>query len=188
LGINLLTEASEWEKGQKGDPSSSSIQVLAGCCGAIGGFFQPTSCPAIKALDSFPRSSCRLHCQAIWDSRLRFLFFSIIAPDQTNDALVYEQTLLQEILEDFQCGTFIAGDAAHILTQHRLVPFAGSCKQDLDKDSYNFDLLQLRIRIEISFGLLTTKGRILWRKLGTTLKNSTTIIEAYARMHKAIMC
>jgi hypothetical protein len=68
---------------------------------------------------------------------LRLLFFSIIAPGQTNDAVAYKQTLLLEIMEKFPYGAFLARDAAYILTEHMLVPCTGSCKQDPDKkDSY----------------------------------------------------
>jgi len=87
---------------------------------------------------------------------LRFLFFAVIAPGQTNDAVAYEQIMLHEIIEKFASGAFIAGNAAYILTEHMIVPFTGSCKQDPDKDSYNFFLSHLRIRIEVVFGLLTT--------------------------------
>jgi hypothetical protein len=86
---------------------------------------------------------------------LRLLFFSIIVVSgQTNDAVGYEQTLLHEIIKKFPYWAFIAGDAAYILTEHMLVPLTGSCKQDPDKDSYNFYLSQLEIGIEMSFGLL----------------------------------
>jgi hypothetical protein len=118
---------------------------------------------------------------------LRFLFFSVIAPGQTNDAVAFEQTLLHEIIEKMASGTYIAGDAAYIQTEHMLVPFTGSCKQDPDKDSYNFYLSQLRIRIEMAFGLLTTKWRILRRNLETSLKNSAKIVEACARLHNYVL-
>jgi hypothetical protein len=47
LDIDLPTEASEWEKIRKGFASKSYNQVLAGCVGAINGFFQPTKCPTL---------------------------------------------------------------------------------------------------------------------------------------------
>jgi hypothetical protein len=67
------------------------------------------------------------------------------------------------------------------------VPFTGSCKQDPDKDSYNVYLFQLKIQIEMSFGLLTTKWCILRRKLEMSLENSARIIEACARMHNYVL-
>jgi hypothetical protein len=91
---------------------------------------------------------------------------------------------LHEIIENFATGTFIAGDA--MLTEHLLVSFTGSCKQDPDKDSYNVYLSRLRIQIEMSFGLLTIKWHILKRKLKMSLENSARIIEACARMHNIL--
>jgi hypothetical protein len=151
--INLPTEASDWETVRKGFTSKSSNQVLTGCCGAIDGFFQKNKCPTAKESGGFPRTyfsghyqSYVLNCQAICDSRLRFLFFSVIAPGQTNDAVTFEQTFLHEIIDKkMASGTYIAGDVAYIQTEHTLVPFTGSSKQDPDKDSYNFYLSQLRI-------------------------------------------
>jgi hypothetical protein len=87
----------------------------------------------------------------------------------------------------YSSGAFIAGDAAYVLTEHLLVPFTGSCKEDADKDSYNFYLSQLRIRIEMAFGLLTTKWHILRRKLERSLTNSSRILEACARMHNYVL-
>jgi hypothetical protein len=147
LDISLSTKASKWEKVQKGFASKSSSPVLTGCVDAIDGFFQPTKCLMVAESCGFPHSYFSghyqpygLNCQAICDSRLRFLFFSVIAPGQTNDAVAYEQTLLHEIIENFAAGAFIAGGTAYMLTENLLVPFTGSCKQDPDKNSYNFYL------------------------------------------------
>jgi hypothetical protein len=121
------------------------------------------------------------------DARLRFHLFAVVAPGQTNDAVAYEATGLHDIIDKFPSGLYIVGDAAYVLTEHLLVPFTGSCRQDADKDSYNFFLSQLRIRIEMSFGLLTAKWRCLRKKLENTLENTATIPEACARMHNCVL-
>jgi hypothetical protein len=174
LAISLPTLPEEWEKIRKGFAAKSAYRVLKGCVGALDGFFQPTICPSLLESMGFPRSyysghynSYGINCQAMCDSRLRFLFFSVIAPGQTNDAVAYEETGLHAIINQLPSGLYVAGDAAYILTEHLLVPFTGSCRQDPDKDSYNFYLSQLRIRIEMAFGLLTTKWRCLRKKLGS---------------------
>jgi hypothetical protein len=194
LDINLPATPDDWENVRSGFAAKSANRVLKGCVGALDGFFQPTMCPTVKESCGFPRSyysghyqSYGLNCQAMCDSRLRFLLFTVIAPGQTNDAVAYEETGLHEILNELPSGLYVAGDAAYILTEHLLVPFTGSCRLDLDKDSYNFYLSQLRIRIEMSFGLLTTKWRCLRKKLETTLVNSAKIIEACARMHNYVL-
>jgi hypothetical protein len=194
LDIKLPTEPEEWEKIRKGFAEKSSHRVLSGCLGAIDGFFQPTICPTVLESCGFPRSyysghyqSTGLNCQAICDSKLRFLFFAVIAPGQTNDAVAYELTNLRDVIEKFAPGAFIAGDAAYLLTEHLLVPYTGTDKQNPDKDSYNFYLSQLRIRIEMSFGMLTTKWRILRRKLETSLVTSSKILECCARLHNYVL-
>jgi hypothetical protein len=106
------------------------------------------------------------------DSLLRFLFFTFIASGQTNNAVAYEETGLHDIIDMLPSGLYVAGNAAYVLTKHLLVPFTGSCRQDPNKDSYNFYLSQLRIQIEMTFGLLTTKWRCLRKKLETSLENS----------------
>ncbi len=158
----------EWEKKRKGFAFKSANQVLKGCVGALDGFFQPTICPTTKESDGFPRAyysghyqSYGLNCQAMCNSRLRFQLFTVVAPGQTNDAVTYEATGLHDIIDKLPSGLYVAGDAAYVLTEHLLVPFTGSCRQDPDRDSYNFYLSQLRIRIEMTFGLLTTKWRCL---------------------------
>jgi hypothetical protein len=82
---------------------------------------------------------------------------------------------------------FIAADAAYIVTEHVLIPFVGSQRQDRTKDAFNFFLSQLRIRIENSFGLLTTKWRILRRPLECSLKTNALILEVCARLHNFVL-
>jgi hypothetical protein len=66
--------------------------------------------------------------------------------------------------------------------------FMGSCKQDPDKDIYNLYLSQLRIQIEMLFGLLILERRVLRRKLEMSpLENSARIIEVCARMHNYVL-
>jgi hypothetical protein len=101
-------------------------------------------------------------------------------PGQTNDAVAHEETCLKEIIDKLPSGLYIAGDAAYILTEHLLVPFTGSCRLDPNKDSFTFYLSQLRIQIEMAFGVLTAKWRCLREKVETSLENSAKLIEACA--------
>jgi len=73
----------------------------------------------------------------------------------------------------------------HILSEHLLTPFFGSEKTDsVNNDTFNYFLSQLRIRIEMAFGLLVTKWRILsGTPLSFTLKNVSKTIMCCARLH-----
>jgi hypothetical protein len=61
---------------------------------------------------------------------------------------------------------FVVGDNAYVCTEHLLTPFCGNNRIIPENDAYDFYLSQLRIRVEMAFGLLKTK----WRILRTALK------------------
>jgi hypothetical protein len=75
--------------------------------------------------------------------------------------LLMRRLVSTKIIDKLPSGLYVAGDAAYILTEHLLVPFTSSCREDLDKDSYNLYLLQLRIQIKMAFGLLMAKWQCL---------------------------
>jgi hypothetical protein len=53
---------------------------------------------------------------------------------------------------------FLDGNAYGFSEQSR-IPFGGAHRNVVENDANNYYLLQLRIRIEHAFGLLTTKWR-----------------------------
>ena len=79
------------------------------------------------------------------------------------------------------------GDAAYSLHENLLVPFIGAHKLNPDKDAFNFHLSQLRIRIEMAFGRLVNKFRILKREIDGLIHNRADIIMACARLHNFII-
>jgi hypothetical protein len=110
-----------------------------------------------------------------------------MGPGNKSDQPAYEETGLVELLEQLPVGLFIAADAAYIVTEHILIPFTGSQRQDRVKDAFIFFLSQLRIRIEIAFGLLTTKWRILRRPLECSLQTNARILAICARLHNYVI-
>ena len=64
---------------------------------------------------------------------------------------------------------------------------SGDEKRDLTKDSYNYYLSQLRIRIEMSFGLLCSKFRILQRPIQVSLKGAGKLFLCCARLHNFVI-
>jgi hypothetical protein len=171
LAITMPATENEWEDIRKRFEAKSTEGIMRGTIGAIDGFFQPTKCPTLKECERNPRVyfsghyvSYGVNCQAICDSRLRFMYFGVIAPGTVGDQVAYEDTGLSDVIESFPPGLFIVADAAYTLTEHMLVPFTGSNRLHKEKDTFNYFLSQLRIQIEMAFGLLTTKWRILRRK------------------------
>jgi hypothetical protein len=194
LKIRLPEGREEWEVVRLKFHSKSEEGIVRGCVGAIDGFFQPTKCPTVKETNGNVRAYFSghyarygLNCQALCDSDLRFMFFGVMGPGNKSDQPAYEQTGLEAIIEGLPLGLYIAADAAYIVTEHVLIPFIGSQRQDRTKDAFNFFLSQLRIRIENAFGLLTTKWRILRRPLECSLKTNALILEICARLHNFVI-
>ena len=52
-----------------------------------------------------------------------------------------------------------------------------------DCDNYNFYASQLRIRVEMSFGMMQMKWGILWKPLKVSLTNVKHIITSISRLH-----
>ena len=76
-------------------------------------------------------------------------------------------TALPASLDGLPLGSYVVGDAAYTLSDKCITPFTGSQRLNPTKDAYNYFLSQVWIRIEMAFGLLTTKWQILKRPLGS---------------------
>ena len=68
-----------------------------------------------------------------------------------------------------------------------MTPFTGSQRDNLTHDAYNFYLSQMRIRIEMAFGRLTNKFRILRTHLGYSLSKSAEVLQSCAILHNYII-
>jgi hypothetical protein len=53
--------------------------------------------------------------------------------------------------------------------------------------SYNFYLSQLRIRVELAFGRMTTKFRLLRTKMSCNVVTQSRVIQAVARLHNFVI-
>ena len=80
-------------------------------------------------------------------------------------------------------GYYLIGDAVYSVGESMLTPFTGGHRNDPLEDAFNFFLSQLRIRIEMAFGLLTNKWRVLHAPLQTLLTHSSQVLMACAYLH-----
>jgi hypothetical protein len=126
-----------------------------------------------------------LNCQALCDPDLIFMYFCIAAPGKTNDIRAYDRCVgLKQWLARLPPEFFTGGDNAYTLTRKMLTPYTNAeMRGDNHKRTYNYYFSQLRIRIEMAFGLLTTK----WRRLRSTLNyynhKNAQIIRVCTKLH-----
>jgi hypothetical protein len=82
-----------------------------------------------------------------------------------------------------QAEYYIAGDNAYTLSQNIFILFSGAKKYDEVNRTFNFYLSQLRVRVEITCGLLTTKCQILRRALNYSSSKNARINGVCAKLH-----
>jgi len=125
-----------------------------------------------------------LNVQALTDPDLVFLYVCVAAPGKVNDIRAFNRcTDLLEWLEALPSQYYIIGDNAYPLSDRVLIPFSGAEFYVPANRTYNYFLCQLRIRIEMAFGRLTTKWRICRKTLNFANERNSKIISVCTKLH-----
>ena len=196
LAIKLPnTQAQLEELAQGFDSISAADGLFYGCVGAIDGWL----CQTIQPIDNNIKNKrdyfsghyqCfGLNIQAICDHRLRFIYFGITSPGKTGDARALNKCIkLRQWMEKHLKNSpfFFVGDNAYVLCDELLIPYSGNNMTESQR-TYNFYLSQMRIRIEMAFGRLTTKWRVFRTKLENTTETNSKICSVAAILHNYII-
>jgi DDE superfamily endonuclease len=102
-----------------------------------------------------------INIQATCDYRRRFVEVAVVAPGGCNDARAFRKCSLSGLVDNLPIGKHVVGDNAYGCCENLLTPFQGQEKENALKDAYNYHLSLVRIKIEMTFGLMVTKWRIL---------------------------
>ena len=94
---------------------------------------------------------------------------------------------LGQLIEGLPGMYFAIGDCAYTPTEHLLPIFGGEQAKILKHDNFNFFASQLRIRIEMAFGLMVKKWGILQRPLLCDLGHVKHVVCAIARLHNFVI-
>ena len=127
-----------------------------------------------------------INIQAACDLNSRFIYFALAGPGSQNDKVAIEQCTLGSLIDNLPNGYVAIGDAAYHPTE-RLAPiFYGVNRDEPLYDNFNFFASQLRIRIEMAFGLMQMKWRFLQQPRQVT-RNLPNIVMAIARLHNYVV-
>ena len=163
------------------------------CAGAIDGILvwihKPSAEECAKAGCSETKFFCGrkhkfgLNCQAVCDSRGKFLEVSIVYPGSTSDCLAFEGMSLFSRLESglLAPGLCLFGDNAYLNSIYMATPY--SAVSGGSKDAYNFYHSQLHI--ECAFGMFTHRWAILRSAIPmrVSLKKTIGLVIALAKLH-----
>jgi hypothetical protein len=169
----------------------SSRQVIPNCIGCIDGWLCPIKVPTsdsvanVRSFFSGHYQRYGINVQACCDAYCRFTAFSATSPGGTNDALAFLKWKFSKYLKDLMEAFIVLGDNAYVIDYNLLTPF-DKCEMGADwrtKDVYNFYFSQLRIRIEMSFGLLVNKWGVLQKPLKVDISKVSHVIHVCMRLH-----
>lgn len=193
LSYHFPRQPSQIESSSREFQMLSTNGALDGCVGCLDGLLLKIITPPatdtgnVKAYFSGHYQCYGINIQAVCDANCRFSYVAVAAPGSTFDATAYSKTSLSYFVEKLPVGKYIIGDNAYTCTEHLLTPFAGSHREDPKKDSYNFFVSQLRIRVEMTFGRFVNKWRIFKRSLHIRLKNVGKVFICATRLHNFCM-
>lgn len=191
LSINLPKEEELQKLADGWTEKSTGDGVFHGAVLMLDGFLSSRTKPACtNSADYFSghKKIFALNVQALCDHNLRFRYVCVAAPGKTNDIRAFGRcNHLQQWLQALPEQYFIGADAAYPLSNQILIPFKGPQRHEQYKSSYNFYLSQLRIRIEMAFGRMTTKFRVMRGKMTCSLQTQSKVIQVVTRLHNFII-
>tara|TARA_R110002050_G_scaffold81510_2_gene174290 strand:- start:107 stop:658 length:552 start_codon:yes stop_codon:yes gene_type:complete len=107
-----------------------------------------------------------------------------VCPGSVHDSYAIQCTDLGEVLlNGLPNNYFIAADEAYPLSGSLVSRYGGSVQDDTFKDSFNFYLSRMRVRIENAFALLVGKWGSLWKPLRIPLAQVPRYILALGKLH-----
>ncbi|KAE9078132.1 hypothetical protein PF010_g23077 [Phytophthora fragariae] len=172
----------------------SAEGVFSGCVGCVDGWLCAIRAPRLAETGGVgPQRyySGHYRCygvnvQACCDYRCRFTFVNVAQPGSCNDSRAFQQSALHGEMSEMENGFYLIGDNAYECDTHMLTPFTRVETTDIHRDAYNFYLSQLRIRVEMSFGLLAGRWQIFARPLLVPLEKVASIVQTAARLHNFV--
>ena len=187
LRIKFPSTSTELTNSDINFQSLSHNCVLKGCVESVYGWLCSIKAPYhtkvenVRAYFSGHYGHYGFNVQERCDSIFRFVDLSITSPGGTNDHREFDLCELKNVVKQLRKGLCVVVDNSYTVSNTLLTPYSGKDKNY--KDTFNFYLSQLLIRIEQAFWLLVNKWRIFDRDLGVDLDNVPDLIHATCSLH-----
>ena len=195
LALVFPTTKQEVQQMASGFRSFSHENILSGCVGCIDGWLCEIRMPSphevgrVQSFYSGHYARYGVNVQACCNYLSRFTAFSANCPGGMGDALAFRKWKISTFLDDIEGPYYLIGDNGYVQSAKVMTPF-NKIELQINKksrDAYNFYLSQLRICIEMAFGLLVAKWRVLKSKLHVKIANVPQVIHACMRLHNYVI-
>ena len=172
-----------------GFASISTDGIINNCAGVIDGYLLRIQVPAknevhnVKSFFSGHFQCYGVNIQAVADHHCRFTFIAFAGPGVMGDKDAIAETSLKDLIENLPFGICVIGDAAYCPSEHLVPVYQGLAKAEPRYDNFNYFASQLRIRIEMAFGMMNMKWGILNHPLSCGIRNLRWLIQAIGSLH-----
>jgi DDE superfamily endonuclease len=189
LAINFPYTAEEVKIAAKGFTSISSNSAIYTCVAVVDGYNLQIITPPkkeaknVRSFFSGHYQTSGFNIQAACDLNCRFVFLGVAGPGNLGDREAVNAVPLGDMIESLPGLFCVIGDCAYTPTEHFVAIFRGENAQLPINDNFNFYASQLRIRIEMAFGLMVKKWGILHRPLSIKLRNVSKLIVVIGQLH-----
>lgn len=193
LEIKFPTGSAEIQRAVEGFESISFQSAIKNCALVLDGYLLRIKTPQkatvgnVRSYFSGHYQCYGVNIQAACDHHCRFVYFAFASPGVTADRYAVKHCSLSRLIEGLPIGICAIGDAAYEATEHMVPVFMGHDRTKKRNDNFNFYASQLRIRIEMAFGLMQGKWGILLRPLGSNLVNVKELVQCIARLHNWVI-
>ena len=181
--------AEEIEEVISGFASVNTDGIINNCAGAIDGYLLRIRVPSkseVKNVKSFFSGHYQcygVNIQAVADHHCRFTFIAFAGPSVMGDKDAVAETSLKDLIEGLPFGICVIGDAAYCPSEHLVPVYQGLAKAEPRYDNFNFYASQLRIRIEMAFGMMNMKWGILNHPINCSIRHVRWLIQAIGSLH-----
>jgi hypothetical protein len=189
LDIKFPQTVEEVKRAARGFESISTQGCIWNCVSVADGYHLQTQTPSkkeVKNVRSFFSGHYQcygVNVQAACDHHCRFTFLGVAAPGVTGDRDAIDLVALGSLVKNLPGLYCVIADCAYTATEKLVLIFRGDMARIPRNDVFNFYASQLRIRIEMAFGLMVQKWGILSRPLRIKIRKVKKLIIAVARLH-----
>jgi len=187
LAVKFPTTLDEVKEAAKGFETISTQGCIWNCVSVIDGYHLQIQTPSkneVRNVRSFFSGHYQTHglnIQAACDHNCCFTFLGVAGPGVMGDRDAINMVKLGSLVEDLPGLYCVIGDCAYTPSEHLVPIYRGGITSQ--NDNFNFFASQLRIRIEMAFGLMVKKWGILARPLSIKMIKIKRLVVAIARLH-----
>jgi DDE superfamily endonuclease len=193
LAIRFPSSSAEIQSAIEGFESISYASAIRNCALVIDGYLVRIRTPTkeevgnVRSYFSGHYQCYGVNVQAATDHHSRFVFLSFASPGVTGDRYAIRHCNLHSLIEGLPLGICAIGDAAYEASEHCVPVYHGVDRLKAKYDNFNFFASQLRIRVEMGFGMMQAKWGILQRPLQCKLVNAKDMVQAIGRLHNFVI-